>query len=89
MGLWCGAGKLRELWDSLSELHSSVCVKDDWKGQRHNDITNQQPTTNTQLHPICGTGRQQTTVGTLLQKAVYTVKGVPEDGRNCRPKHAK
>ena len=27
MGLWCGAGKLRELWDSLSELHSSVCEK--------------------------------------------------------------
>jgi hypothetical protein len=25
------AGKLRELWDSLSELHS--CVKDNWKGQ--------------------------------------------------------
>jgi len=27
------AGKLRKLWDSLSELRSSVCVKDDWKGQ--------------------------------------------------------
>jgi len=23
------AGKLRKLWDSLSELRSSVCVKDD------------------------------------------------------------
>ena len=41
MGLWCGAGKLKELWDSLSELRSSVCVcvcvcvcvKDGWKGQ--------------------------------------------------------
>ena len=27
------AGKLRKLWDSLSELRSSVCVKDNWKGQ--------------------------------------------------------
>jgi len=27
------AGKLRKLWDSLSELRSSLCVKDDWKGQ--------------------------------------------------------
>ena len=27
MGLWCGAGKLRELWDSLSELRSTVCEK--------------------------------------------------------------
>jgi hypothetical protein len=27
------AGKLRELWDSLSELLSSLCVKDDWKIQ--------------------------------------------------------
>jgi len=27
------AGKLRKLWYSLSELHSSLCVKDDWKGQ--------------------------------------------------------
>ena len=27
MGLWCGAGKLRELWDSLSELCSSVCER--------------------------------------------------------------
>ena len=26
------AGKLRKLWDSLSELRSSLCVKD-WKGQ--------------------------------------------------------
>ena len=25
MGLWIGAGKLRELWDSLRELRSSVC----------------------------------------------------------------
>jgi hypothetical protein len=27
------AGKLKKLWDSLSELRSSVCVKDDWKGR--------------------------------------------------------
>ena len=27
------AGKLRKLWDSLSKLRSSLCVKDDWKGQ--------------------------------------------------------
>ena len=27
------AGKLKKLWDSLSELRSSVCVKDDSKGQ--------------------------------------------------------
>ena len=27
MGLWCGAGKLRELWDSLSELRSSLCER--------------------------------------------------------------
>ena len=27
MGLWYGAGKLRELWDSLSELRSSVCER--------------------------------------------------------------
>ena len=27
MGLWCGAGKLRELWDSPSELRSSVCAR--------------------------------------------------------------
>jgi hypothetical protein len=27
------ADKLRKLWDSLSELRSSVCMKDDWKGQ--------------------------------------------------------
>ena len=27
------AGKLRKLWDSLSELRSCLCVKDDWKGQ--------------------------------------------------------
>ena len=26
------AGKLRKLWDSLSELRRSVFVKDDWKG---------------------------------------------------------
>jgi hypothetical protein len=26
------AGKLRKLWDSLSELRSSLCVND-WKGQ--------------------------------------------------------
>jgi hypothetical protein len=26
------AGKLRKLWDSLSELRSSLCEKD-WKGQ--------------------------------------------------------
>ena len=33
MVVW--AGKLRKLWDSLSELRSSlcVCVKDDWEGQ--------------------------------------------------------
>ena len=34
---WCAivvsAGKLRKLWDSRSELRSSVCVKDDWKEQ--------------------------------------------------------
>ena len=27
MGLWCEEGKLRELWDSLSELRSSVCER--------------------------------------------------------------
>ena len=27
------AGKLRELWDSLSELRSFLFVKDGWKGQ--------------------------------------------------------
>ena len=27
------AGKLRKLWDSLSELRSSLCVKNDWKGE--------------------------------------------------------
>jgi hypothetical protein len=27
------AGKLRKLWDSLIELRSSLCMKDDWKGQ--------------------------------------------------------
>ena len=27
------AGKLRKLCDSLRELRSSLCVKDDWKGQ--------------------------------------------------------
>ena len=27
------AGKLSKLWDFLSELRSSVCVKNDWKGQ--------------------------------------------------------
>ena len=27
MGLWCGAGKLRKLCDSLSELRSSVCER--------------------------------------------------------------
>ena len=28
MPSWCGQDKLRELWDSLSELRSSVCERD-------------------------------------------------------------
>jgi len=31
MVVW--AGKLRKLWDSLRKLRSSLCVKDEWKGQ--------------------------------------------------------
>jgi len=29
MPSWCGQDKLRKLWDSLIELRSSLCVKDD------------------------------------------------------------
>ena len=31
------ADKLTKLWDSLSELRSSVYVKDDWKGKDNSE----------------------------------------------------